>query len=142
MARMDAFPATCLRGRFRSGYAWMRDHLPAEATIATRRIGALAYYSHRKVFDYTYGLPEPEVARLVAQHGRRFDTPTDPALAALWRTRTPDYLLEDGAMIDYIVSLTGGVRRRFSIHGIEYRVIEQFPIGWNVQWVLAQRIGP
>jgi hypothetical protein len=140
MARMEAFPGYVLAGKNLVGpAAWMRDHLPAEATIATRRIGALAYYSHRKVFDYTYGLPEPGVARLVARHGRRFDTPTDPALAALWRARAPDYLLEDGELIDYIISQASGVRRRFSIHGIEYRVIEQFPIGCNVQWVLARR---
>jgi hypothetical protein len=35
---------------------WMRDNLPPGATIATRRIGALAYFSGHRVFDYTYGL--------------------------------------------------------------------------------------
>ncbi len=100
---------------------------------------ALSYYSHCRVFDYTYGLTEPEVARLVARHGRRFDTPTDPALAALWRARVPDYLLEDAAMMDYIVAQAGGTRERFSIHGIWYSVVEQFPIGNEVQWVLARR---
>ena len=143
MARMDDFPGYVLAGKnLVEPAVWMRDHLPADATIATRRIGALAYYTRRNVFDYTYGLPEPEVARLVAQHGRRFDTPTDPALAPLWRDRAPGYLLEDGAMIDYIVSQAGGARERFSIHGIDYRVVKQFPIGREVQWVLAQRIAP
>lgn len=142
MAQMEEFPGYVLAGKNLVGPAvWMRDHLPEEATIATRRIGILAYHSHRKVFDYTYGLPEPEVARLVARRGLRFDAPTDPALATLWRARAPDYLLEDGAIIDSIVSQTGGVRGRFSIHGIEYRVVQQFPIGHEVQWVLAQRIG-
>jgi hypothetical protein len=77
---------------------------------------------------------------LVARRGRRIDTPTDPALAALWRARTPDYLLEDGPMMDMIVCEAHGVRGRFSIHGIEYRVVEQFPIGCEVRWVLARRI--
>ena len=142
MARMEDFPGYVLAGKNLIGPAmWLREHLPDGATIATRRIGAVAYYSHRNVFDYAYGLPEPDVARLVARHGGRFDTPTDPALAALWRARAPDYLLEDAIMTDYIVSQAGGVRGRFTIHGIEYGVVEQFPIGHNVEWVLAKRIG-
>jgi arabinofuranosyltransferase len=141
MAQMGDFPGYVLAGKSLVEPAlWMRDHLPERATIATRRIGALAYYSHRKPLDYAYGLPDREVARLVARQGRRFDSPADPALAAVWRARSPDYLLEDGTVIDYIVSQAGGVRDRFPIHGIEYRVIKQFPIGRNVQWVLAQRI--
>ena len=142
MARMDDFPGYVLAGKNLIGPAeWMRDHLPADATIATRRIGIVAYQSQRKVFDYTYGLPEPEVARMIARRGSRFDTPTDPELAALWRARRPDYLLEDGPIMDLIVSEADGVAGRFSIHGIEYRVIEQFLIGNNARWVLAQRIG-
>ncbi len=119
---------------------WVRDHLPADATIATRRIGALAYYSDRRVFDYAYGLPDAEAARLVSRHGGRFNTPTDAQLAELWRARAPDYLLEDGSVIDYIITQAHGVRQRFAIHGIEYRVIEQFPIGRDALWVLAERI--
>jgi hypothetical protein len=143
LAQMDVFPGYVLAGENLVGPAvWMRDHLPPEATIATRRIGALAYYSRRQVFDYAYGLPDPKVARLVGRLGRRFDTPTDGTLAALWHSRAPDYLLEDGAMIDFIVAQAGGVRRRFAIHGIEYGVVREFPIGCGSQWVLAQRIGP
>ena len=110
----------------------MRDHLPADATIATRRIGVLAYYSHRKVFDYVYGLADPEVARLVARQGRRFDLPTERALAALWRARAPDYLLEDGSVMDLIMARTGGAYRRFAIHGLAYRVVDKFTIGTDV----------
>jgi hypothetical protein len=120
---------------------WLREHLPAEATIATRRIGAVAYYGRAKVLDYAYGLTEPDVARLVARRGGRFDSPTDPALAAIWRRRAPDYLLEDAPIMDAIISLASGTRQRFSIHGIEYRVVRQFPLGREAQWVLAGRIG-
>jgi hypothetical protein len=141
MARMDVFPGYVMAGKSLVGPAtWMRNHLPTDAAIATRRIGAVAFYARRRVFDYAYGLTEPEVARLVARNGRRFDTPTDPALASLWRQRAPDYLLEDGPIMDAIIAHAGGTRGRFSIHGIEYRVIRQFPIGREVQWVLAGRM--
>jgi hypothetical protein len=140
-ARMESFPGYVMAGKNLVGPAhWMRDHLPANATIATRRIGVLAYCSGRKIFDYTYGLPDAKVARLVARHGERFDTPTDPALAEVWRARLPDYLLEDGILMDYIIARAKGSRQRFSIHGIDYRVVEQFPIGLDVDWVLASRI--
>ncbi len=80
LAQMDVFPGYVLAGKNLIEPAeWIRDHLPADATIATRRIGVLAYYSHRKVFDYVYGLADPEVARLVARQGRRFDLPTERA---------------------------------------------------------------
>ncbi len=143
LAQMDIFPGYVLAGKNLVGPAlWMRDHLPADATIATRRIGVLAYYSHRKTFDYVYGLADPEVARLVARQGRRFDLPTERALAAVWRARAPDYLLEDGSVMDLIVARTGGACQRFLIHGIAYRVVDKFSIGCDVQWVLAQRIAP
>jgi hypothetical protein len=87
-----------------------------------------------------YGLSEPEVARLVGRRGERFDLPTDPGLAALWRSRAPEYLLEDGTMLDWIISHACGTRERFSIHGIEYRVIREFSIGREMKWVLAQRM--
>jgi hypothetical protein len=143
LAQIDAYPGYVLAAKNLIGPAqWMRDHLPAGATIATRRVGVLAYYSHRKVFDYVYGLADAEVARLVARHGGRFDLPNEPALAAVWRSRAPDYLLEDGSVMDMIVSRAGGAYARFTLHGLAYRVVNKFPIGSDVEWVLAQRIGP
>jgi len=138
---MAVYPGYVLAGRSLIEPAeWLRDHLAADATIATRRIGVVAYYSGRKVFDYTYGLPDPEVARLVACHGERFDTPTDPALEKLWRSRAPEYLLEDEAIVDGIIAKAAGCRERFAIHGIEYHVIRQFPIGDGANWVLTERL--
>ena len=140
IASAEEFPGYVLAGKnLVAPSLWVRDHLPAGATIATRRIGALAYYSHRPVFDYTYGLPDRQVAHLVASAGHRFDTPNDEALAAVWRDRAPEYILEDGLIVDHIAALAGGTRQRFSVHGVEYRLIEQFPIGHDAQWVLARR---
>jgi hypothetical protein len=144
MANMEEFPGFVLSGKNLIGPSdWMQKHLPPKAVIATRRIGIVAYHSQRKIFDYMYGLPDAEVARLVARHRQHFDLPTDPKLADLWQTRKPDYLLEDRLLIDRLVLQSGSnTPEEFTIHGIRYRVIRQFPIGHEAFWVLSQRIGP
>ena len=113
---------------------WMRDHLPPGTRIATRRIGALAYFSGHPVFDYSFGLTEPEVARLIRQRGGPFDDPNDPALETLWRQRAPAYLLEEGDLINRL-----GGKKGFRIHGMDYKVIHRFSIARGVEWVLAGR---
>lgn len=118
---------------------WMRDHLPAGSTIATRRIGALAYFSGHPVFDYSFGLTEPAVARLIGGRGGVFTAPSDPGLAALWRESAPDYILEDGEVLDAAVAATGGTPESFRVHGLEYGVVRRFPIARGVDWTLAGR---
>jgi hypothetical protein len=120
---------------------WIQAHVAAGATIATRRIGILGYYGGHRVFDYAYGLTDRDVARRVQARGRYFDTPEDPALADLWRARSPDYLLEDGPVIDRIAAAAGGTRDGFTIHGITYRVVKRFAIGADAEWTLAERVG-
>ncbi len=118
---------------------WMRDHLPKGATIATRRIGALSYFSSHPVFDYSFGLTEPTVAQLIRARGANFTLPSDPGLASVWRERAPGYILEDGDVIDAILAATGGTPESFNVHGLPYRVVRRFPIGRGVDWVLAGR---
>jgi len=142
LARQGEFPGYVLAGQTLAPPArWLAERLPPEATIATRRIGAVAYYSNRRVFDYAYGLTERDVARAVRRHGGRFDFPGDSALADLWRARRPDYLLEDDAVMNMIVARAGGDPRHFTIHGDAYRVVDWFPIGRATRWMLAGRIG-
>jgi hypothetical protein len=117
----------------------MRDNLPPGAVIATRRVGALAFHSRRRVFDYVYGLTDRQVARAVAAKGEPLLLPTDPALAWLWCDRPPDYLLEDGPILDDIARRAGGNRERFVIHGIAYRVTRTFHIAPDIEWTLAER---
>jgi hypothetical protein len=118
---------------------WLRDHLPAGAVIATRRIGAVSYFSGHPVFDYSFGLTEPEVARRIRGHGGPFDDPSDPALADLWRRRAPDYLLEESDLVRRLGATNPGGGAGFTIHGMRYRVIRSFPIARGVEWVLAGR---
>lgn len=136
------FPGYVLTGRSLVPPAlWMRDHLPAGATIATRRIGAVSYFSGRPVFDYAFGLTEPAVARLIRAHGGAFSSPADPELASVWRERAPGYILEDRDVLYAIAAGQGGTPGSFRVHGLEYRVVRRFPIGRGMDWVLAERVG-
>ncbi len=114
--------------------------LPPGATIASRRIGALAYYSGHPVFDYAFGLTEPEVARLIRRRGRELEDPNDPALAAIWRARRPGFLLEDGEVLARIAAAAGGTPARFAVQGSIYRAVARFRIARGVDWVLAERL--
>ncbi|MGE0745777.1 MAG: hypothetical protein AB7K86_11035 [Rhodospirillales bacterium] len=120
---------------------WMHDNLPPDATIASRRIGVLAYHSHRRVFDYAYGLTERDVAHLISARGAAFTDPTDAGLAALWRRAAPRYVLEDEPVLEEIAREANGSAARFVLHGLEYRVVKRFPIGRHAVWALAARTG-
>lgn len=118
---------------------WMRDHLPPGSIIATRRIGALSYYSGLPVFDYSFGLTEPAVARLIRQRGGAFASPADPELADLWRELAPDYILEDRDILYRTAAAVGGTPASFKVHGIEYGVVRPFRIAHGIDWILAAR---
>lgn len=153
--RLERFPGYVLTALpLRAPAEWIRDNLPADALVASRRIGALAYFGERPVFDYANGLTDREVARRIRAKGERFWSPADPRLADLWQARRPDFLLEDSDVIDKLVAEVGGSADLFRIHGMAYRVIRRFPIGLRrtdglfgkelrpIDWTLAQRIEP
>ncbi len=140
MARMETYPGYVLAGHpLVEPARWIRDFTPRDATIATRRIGALAYHSERRVFDYVFGLTERDVAARVSARGTGFDA-TDEDLAPLWADRAPDYILEDDDTMDAIIQMASGTPERFEVHGIAYRVVRRFPIAPARDWVLAGRV--
>jgi hypothetical protein len=140
-AWLDRYPGYVLASTPLVGPSlWMRDNLPPGSVIATRRIGALAYYSGHRVFDYKFGLTEPEVARLVARERGAFDLPTHPALAEVWQRNQPQYLLEDTEIMQSIIESAGGTSEGFTIHGIRYQVVRSFPIATGVDWTLAAAV--
>jgi hypothetical protein len=142
LARLDRYPGYVMASRTLIGPArWMAEHLDEGSTIATRRIGALAYYGGHPIFDYVYGLPDREVARRVGRRGRRINLPTEADIADLWRRRRPDYLLEDADIMQQIIAQSGGGPERFELHGVAYRLWRRFPIGPDQHWVLAERLG-
>ena len=140
MARMEGYPGYVLAGRTLVAPAqWIRDTLPADAVIASRRIGALSYHSDRAVFDYVFGLTERDIAARVSERGTGFDA-TDSDLAPLWTDRSPDYILEDDEIMEAIIETAGGTPERFVVHGLAYRVLRRFEIGSERDWVLAGRV--
>jgi hypothetical protein len=117
---------------------WINENLPLDAVIATRRIGCLSYFGKRKVFDYSFGLTEPEIARLIREEsGKAFDNPSNSFLKDIWNEKSPDYILED----DVKLPKFGWVKQKneINIHGMCYKLIKLFPINERVNWVLAER---
>ncbi len=119
---------------------WVGDNLPDDSMIATRRIGAVSYYSGMRVFDYKFGLVDRETARIKRRAEKKIRFPFAPPLKRLWKRRSPDYLLEDSFVIDRVVAEGHGSLDSFEIHGVPYRVMKKFPIGRKVKWVLCEKI--
>lgn len=113
--------------------------VPAGATIATRRIGALGYFGRRPVLDYAFGLTDPEVARLRRGEGvEPFESPSADALAPVWAERPPECLLEDSSVIARL--RVDRFSNELTVHGVVYRKVERFPVGdGSVEWLLACR---
>ncbi|NSW54709.1 MAG: DUF2029 domain-containing protein [Armatimonadetes bacterium] len=140
---MESYPGYVLNSRpLREPCLWMRENLPAEVTIGTRRIGAVGYLTERRVFDYCFGLNHRPVARLIHDKGKQFDDPHDPALAPLWAQYAPDYLLEDQDIMERIAADAGGSLERFEVHGMTYSQMKTFPLGPDASWVLCRRLEP
>ncbi|NJK59247.1 MAG: hypothetical protein HC918_01855 [Oscillatoriales cyanobacterium SM2_1_8] len=124
---------------------WLGSHLPPHWAIATRRIGALSYWSRHRVFDYRFGLTEPQVAQAARQNRRWFETPNDPAVLPLWRQVQPDALLEDQAVVDYMAQWPPNSRFADGVllDGVPYLPMRSFPIGTYLdspqRWVLLVR---
>lgn len=118
---------------------WVGAHVPAGSVVATRRIGALAYYADVEIFDYKFGLPHRDVALAIRDAGREFNNPRDAALAGLWAARDPDYVLEEQCILDLALS-EGESADRFALHGVTYGVVKRFVLGQGNTWVLCARV--
>ncbi|MBN2102818.1 hypothetical protein JW835_02155 [bacterium] len=117
---------------------WINENTPADAVIATRRIGCLGYYSHRHIFDYRFGLTDEVISGLIKQHGYRFNSPKHDAIKNRWKEVSPDYLLEDTSVIEELMADDN--KGSFEIHGIKYQIFKKFPINKNVDWILCNKI--
>lgn len=120
---------------------WIGRELPVGARIAARRIGALAYFGRRPVFDYAFGLTDRRVARAAAASGEGFESPDDPRLAGLWRAARPDCLLEDEEVTAPLTARWRGTGP-LEVHGLRYEPVRSFELGAGAaRWVLACRPG-
>ena len=140
---LDKFPGYVLASRTLLGPAKaIAATLPPDGMIATRRIGALAYVTRRPVFDYVYGLTDPDVARAVARRGGAFEQPSAAELAPIWKARAPGWIIEDAPVLKDIAEKAGGNLQGFTLHGMRYREARRFRIAPGVDWLLAERVDP
>ena len=138
--RAEDYPGYVLTGVSLVGPSlWMRDHLPPDAVVAAGRIGALGYYSQKKIFDYKFGLTDPAVAALRRAAKEPFEDPRDPALAEIWAKTDPGYFLEDLRRIRNVFHADPEKSETLIIHGRTFRPIKTFPVGLDADWVLCER---
>jgi len=119
---------------------WVRDHVPDRAVVATGRIGAISFFSEKRIFDYKYGLTERAVARLRRKLRREFVDPRDPELGDLWRAANPDYFLEDADRIASVFQLNRRTGSPIRIQGTDFRLLKTFKLGLFKDWALYERV--
>jgi hypothetical protein len=141
LGALERFPGYVMAGRtLVAPAAAIAKIVPEGEVIATRRIGTLAYVSRRPVFDYIYGLTDPQVARAVGRRGRAFEHPNDAELAPIWRARAPAWIIEDEGVLAEIARKAGGTLDGFTLNGSHFRAARRFRIAPGVDWVLAGRV--
>jgi hypothetical protein len=118
------------------------DLLPHDSVIATRRIGAISYYSKLRVFDFAYGLTDRKVAKLIECDGRIISSPRSPVISERWREVAPTHILDDMSKIETYMKDGGGTLDRFEVHGMYYGEVDRFPITGDNNWVLCERLVP
>jgi hypothetical protein len=118
---------------------WLRDHLPPDAVIATRRIGALSYFSERHVFDFKYGLTEPRVARIIFETKRFPVLGKNPAFDAAWRDVHPGYILEDEIALPEFKARIDPHDGSMKLLGERFERVRSFPLSTDRTWVLLRR---
>lgn len=118
---------------------WLRDHLPPDAVIATRRIGAVSYFSERHVFDFKYGLTEPRVARIIFETRRFPVLGESPAFDAVWRDVHPGYILEDANALAEFKAQIDPQDGSMSLLGERFERVMSFPVSSDRTWVLLRR---
>jgi len=66
---------------------WLNEHTPSDAVVATNDIGAIAYYSERRIIDIV-GLASPETLAYL-----RAGVQADKGVLRLLMDKRPDYLV-------------------------------------------------
>lgn len=143
----NEYPGYVLTTRnLQDAVAEISEMIGAEDTLAIRRIGLIGFTAGCRIFDFAFGLPDPEVVQArIKAGGRYFDNPLDPGLAELWQKRRPRFFLEDRSKImlncnrpgDDIEFSRSGISR-LNLHGVVYREVKSWKIGSNEDWVLLK----
>jgi len=119
---------------------WVGDHVPEDAVVACRRIGALSFFSQRRVFDFKYGLTEPRIARII-HATRRFPVlGRNPEYDAIWRDVHPGYVMEDADALAEFESPVDPSDGSIVLLGERFERVHAFNVSLDRTWVLLKRV--
>jgi hypothetical protein len=114
---------------------WFHDNTPPDATVAISDVGAVGYFSERRVLDM-FGLVDPHIARL---HGR-MHYKADPKYVL---SRRPDYIVlvslnDEGQGYSFQRIPDWGMNAQAEFHD-NYELIRTEPQYWQNEFVLVYR---
>ena len=114
---------------------WFRDNSPPGATIAISDVGAVGYFSERRVLDM-FGLIDPHIAQLRG----RMHYKADPTYVL---SRRPDYVVvvslnDEGDGYSFQRIPDYAIHRRPEFHE-QYELIRKEPQYWQNEFVLVYR---
>ena len=119
---------------------WVGDHVPEDAVVACRRIGALSFFSQRRVFDFKYGLTEPRIARII-HATRRFPVlGRNPEYDAIWRDVHPGYVMEDADALAEFESPVDPSDGSIVLLGERFERVHAFNVSLDRTWALLKRV--
>jgi arabinofuranosyltransferase len=114
---------------------WFRDNAAPEATIAISDVGAVGYFSQRRILDM-FGLIDPHIAQLRG----RMHYKADPAYVL---SRRPDYIVvvslnDEGDGYSFQRIPDYAIHKRPEFHE-QYEMIRKVPQYWQNEFVLVYR---
>jgi len=114
---------------------WFRDNTPPGTTIAISDVGAVGYFSERRILDM-FGLIDPHIAHLRG----RMHYKADPAYVL---SREPDYVVlvslnDEGDGYSFQRVPDFAINRRPEFHE-RYELIRTVPQYWQNEFVLVYR---
>lgn len=117
---------------------WFHDNTPPEATIAISDVGAVGYYSERRILDM-FGLIDPHIARLRG----RMHYKADPKYVL---GRDPDYIVlvslnDEGKGYSFQRIPDYAMNAQPDFHA-RYELVRTVPQYWQDEFVLVYRRRP
>jgi len=114
---------------------WFRDNTPPEATVAISDVGAVGYFSERRILDM-FGLIDPHIARLAGRMHYKAD-------ANYVLGRRPDYIVlvslnDNGAGYSFQRIPDWSMHAQPAFHA-EYELVRTEPQYWQDEFVLVYR---